>query len=203
MKISGMVAMTPTRLIGKFEGDLPWHIPEDLKLFKETTLNKTVVMGRKTYDSRGKALPNRKNIVLTRDHSWWVDDAIVINDPKKLVDVVDLYENIFIIGGADIYAIFMPYIEELHVSTIYADVEEKPEDIYFPDFYDHFDYYKPIKQYDMFDYGIFYKGYKKRKPAPLSKPIPTTSGGCTKSTTKNKVRLVPKYLSEISSFIST
>lgn len=192
MIVAGMVAMTPTRLIGKFEGGLPWHIPEDLKLFKETTLGHSIVMGRKTYDTRGKALPGRKNIVLTRDHSWWVDDAIVINDPEKVVDVVDLYEKIFIIGGADIYSIYLPSIEELHVSTVYVDVEERPEDVYFPEFYDQFDYYKLVKKYDNFDYGIFYKDKKTRKPAPIGRPIDTKC-----NTVKSALpKMFPKYLSE-------
>lgn len=170
MRVSGIVAMTPNRLIGKFGAkNLPWYLPEDLKLFKQITMGNTVVMGRKTYETRNKALPNRKNIVLTRDPGWWVDDAIVINHPDQLIGVVDLHEHIYIIGGSDIYSIFLPHIEDLHVSTVYTRVDEQPEDIYFPEFLDQFDYYQIVKHYDEFEYGIYRKDDRKRAPVPLGR----------------------------------
>ena len=72
MKLTAIVAMTPERVIGR-AGDLPWHLPEDLKFFKRTTSGHPIVMGRKTYESIGKPLPKRQNIVLTRDENWAPD----------------------------------------------------------------------------------------------------------------------------------
>ena len=77
MKLTAMVAMTPERIIGK-DNDLPWHLPEDLKLFKKTTSGHPIVMGRKTWDSIGRPLPKRQNIVLTRNADWSVEDLQLI-----------------------------------------------------------------------------------------------------------------------------
>ena len=78
LKLIAMVAMTSERIIGK-DGGLPWHLPEDLKTFKKYTTGHPIVMGRKTWDSIGRALPNRQNIVLTRDSSWAAEGAEIIH----------------------------------------------------------------------------------------------------------------------------
>lgn len=185
--------MTPNRLIGKFEGGLPWHISEDLKLFKRVTMGHPVVMGRKTYETRNKALPGRQNIVLTRDPGWWVDDAIVINRPEQLAGVVQMYDKVFIIGGADIYSIFLPYIGELHVSTVFLNVEEKEEDVYFPEFMDEFDFYQIMETHPEFEYGIYRKDDKKRQPVPFwTPPIKKTERERKNIPVKKKVSVEPE-----------
>ena len=99
--------------IGK-DGDLPWRQSSDLQFFKRTTLNKTVVMGRKTWDSLGRPLPKRRNIVMTR--SGLSDDV----ETMSFEEVVELAENeeVVIIGGGEIYALFLPHAKEVHRTII-------------------------------------------------------------------------------------
>lgn len=113
--------------LGK-DNNLIWHIPGDLKYFKEMTEGHTVVMGRRTFESIGKALPNRKNIVIS--HGDIFDkDIIVISNYKK---VLDLDEDVFIIGGKSIYELFIPYADNLYLTEI--DAEYEYADTYFPFF---------------------------------------------------------------------
>jgi len=97
--LTAVVAMDPNRLIGR-DGTLPWHLPEDLAFFKKTTLGHPVLMGRKTFESIGRPLPKRRNIVLTRDHDWKHDGVDIIHSPSEIPKTD---EKIFIIGGAEIY----------------------------------------------------------------------------------------------------
>ena len=109
-----IVAMDPNRLIGS-NGALPWHLPEDLAFFKKTTLGHPVLMGRKTFESIGRPLPKRRNIVLTRDQDWSHEGVEVIHVPSA-IPTSD--ENIFIIGGAEIYRVLSPQIDEWLVSHV-------------------------------------------------------------------------------------
>ena len=106
---------------------LLWNIPNDLKYFKKITTGKTVVMGRKTYESIEKPLPNRKNIVLTRQNIK-IENVEIINDYKK---VLEMNEDIFIIGGEQIYKVFLPYAANIYLTEIN---ESKEADSYFPKF---------------------------------------------------------------------
>ncbi len=112
--------------LGKYN-KLIWNIPNDLKYFKEMTQNKTIVMGRKTYESIGKPLKNRKNIVLTRQNIK-IDNVEIVNDYKELLKT---NEDIFIIGGEEIYRIFLPYANNLYLTEIN---DSKDADSYFPEF---------------------------------------------------------------------
>ena len=111
-----VVAMDPNRLIGR-DGSLPWHLPEDLAFFKKTTLGHTVLMGRKTFESIGRPLPKRRNIVLTRDRSWSHPGVEVIHSPDEIPETEG---KIFVIGGADIYKILSGRIDEWLVSHVHA-----------------------------------------------------------------------------------
>ncbi len=123
--------------IGK-DNDLLIHIPGDLKYFKDRTAGKTVVMGRKTLESLpgGKPLPNRRNIVLTRRSDYRIEGAEVVNSVEELLTLIRLHDNtldtddIFIIGGADIYKQMMPYCDKFYITKIDADL---PADRYFVD----------------------------------------------------------------------
>lgn len=108
---------------------LIWPIKEDLKYFKEKTTGKTVVMGENTYNSIGKALPNRNNIVLSYDKKK-IKDVTVINDYNEVFCLDE--KEIFIIGGASIYRLFLPYAKSLYLTEI--DMEDKDADCYFPSF---------------------------------------------------------------------
>lgn len=104
--------------IGK-DNQMPWRLPADLAYFKKQTTGKTIVMGRKTYDSLGKALPNRENIVLTRDPELTLADASVVHTKADILKRAET-EDIFIIGGAQIYALFADDADRLYVTKIAA-----------------------------------------------------------------------------------
>ena len=112
--------------IGK-DGDLPWRQSSDLQFFKRTTLNKTVVMGRKTWDSLGRPLPKRRNIVMTR--TGLRDDV----ETMSFEEVMALAENeeVVVIGGGEIYALFLPHAKEVHRTIIHTVVSDA--DTFAPD----------------------------------------------------------------------
>ena len=112
--------------IGK-EGDLPWRQSSDLQFFKRTTLNKTVVMGRKTWDSLGCALPKRRNIVMTRRGL----DAEVETMSFDEVIALANEEEVMVIGGGEIYALFLPHAKEIHRTVVHTVVENA--DTFAPD----------------------------------------------------------------------
>jgi dihydrofolate reductase len=147
MKFTGIVAMTPERIIGR-EGDLPWKLSEDLKFFKRTTSGHPIVMGRKTFDSIGRPLPKRQNIVLTRDDSWSADGVDVIHSPDDLASLELQDDQVFIIGGAQIYRAFLPLLDDLFVSWVY---DSHPGDTRFPEFESLFPKYEVVQQFDEFE----------------------------------------------------
>ncbi len=146
-KLIAMVAMTSDRVIGK-GNDLPWHLPEDLKLFKRTTSGHPIVMGRKTYDSIGRPLPKRQNIVITRDQSWSAEGVEVVYSPEAVRQLELMDEEVFIIGGAEIYSLFLPHIDELLVSHVYQEYEG---DTRFPEFEQYFNGFEVVEKFDAFE----------------------------------------------------
>ena len=129
-KISIIVAMSQNFVIG-LNNQLPWHISEDLQNFKKITLNHCVIMGRKTYDSIGKPLKDRRNIVISRNNSLLIDGVEVVNSLDKAISMVDDSSEIFIIGGEQIYTISLPLVTHLYVTKVYGDYKG---DAFFPDF---------------------------------------------------------------------
>ncbi|GAA5496604.1 dihydrofolate reductase [Rubritalea squalenifaciens DSM 18772] len=152
-KLIGMVAMTSNRVIGK-GNDLPWHLPEDLKLFKKTTSGHPIVMGRKTYDSIGRPLPNRQNIVITRDKGWSAEGVEVIHAPEDIHQLELMASEVYIIGGAQIYEAFLPHLSELLVSRVFEDYEG---DTYFPEFEGYFVGYDIEQVFEAFELRRYYK----------------------------------------------
>ena len=130
IRLTAVVAMTAERVIGR-AGSLPWHLPEDLAYFKRTTSGHPIVMGRKTYESIGRPLPKRRNIVLTRDATWSAEGVEVIHRPEELAKLPGLDGQVFIIGGAEIYAAFLPMLDDLLVSHV---LENHPGDTWLPEF---------------------------------------------------------------------
>ncbi|MBC1446227.1 dihydrofolate reductase [Listeria welshimeri] len=108
--------------IGK-DNTMPWHLPGDLQFFKKTTTGKTLVMGRKTYESLGKALPNRKTIVLTRDKELQLDDAEILHSREEVLALAQTGEPIYVVGGAEIYRLFMDVADKLIVTKIDAEFD--------------------------------------------------------------------------------
>lgn len=129
MKISLIAAMTQKGVIGQNQ-TLPWHIPEELKYFRAMTLNKPIVMGRKTFESMGsKPLPNRSNIILTRDRLFEASGCTVLHSVEEILQQFKQCDEMMIIGGADIYKLFLPLASRLYITVIH---ETYQGDTYFP-----------------------------------------------------------------------
>lgn len=131
MILKAIVAYAENRVIGK-DNDLIWHLPDDLKHFKRHTAGKTIIMGRKTWDSLGgRPLPNRRHIVITRSTDFAADGAEVVNSLEAAIDLAQYEEEVFIVGGAQIYTLSLPLIDVLEITEVHAEFEG---DAYFPVF---------------------------------------------------------------------
>jgi dihydrofolate reductase len=126
-KIALIAAMDKNRAISR-AGALPWHLPDDLKHFKALTLGKTVLMGRKTFQSIGRPLPKRRNVVLTKDPSFGAEGVEVVH---SLDDALLLDEEIMVIGGGEVYALFLPLATHLHLTLV--DTAIPDADTFFPE----------------------------------------------------------------------
>ena len=133
--LKAIVAHDPNRVIGN-NLDIPWHIREDFLHFKETTINHTVVYGSKTFESMGKPLPNRKNIVLHFDKSFNAPGCEIVTSIEEIVNrYKDSEEVVFICGGASIYRQFLPFVEELIISEV---KKEYVGNVFFPEYKEDF-----------------------------------------------------------------
>lgn len=128
-RVALVAAMDRHHVIGK-QGRLPWHLPDDLKRFKELTLGHTLLMGRKTWDSIGKPLPKRRNLVLTRDPGFSAPGAEVVRTPEEAVGLAAEDGSLFVIGGGEVYERFLPLADELFLTEVHTDVEGG--DAFFP-----------------------------------------------------------------------
>lgn len=146
MKLIAIVAMTPDRVIGR-DGTLPWHLPEDLSFFKRTTSGHPIVMGRTTYESIGRPLPKRRNLVLTRDDGWKQPGVETLASAESLF-ALNLEGPVFIIGGSQIYDAFLPLLDELIVSHVHHPY---PGDTRFPDFEHLFGSSEILETHDEFE----------------------------------------------------
>ena len=129
--VSLIVAKSKNNVIGN-KGKLPWNISEDLKRFKELTTDNVVIMGRKTYESlpkKSKPLPNRINIIISRDENYTVPNCLVFNDIKTAIRKAGTNKEVFIIGGGEIYKEGLKYADKLYITEVENDVEG---DTYFP-----------------------------------------------------------------------
>jgi dihydrofolate reductase len=128
--LSIIVAIAKNNVIGK-DNKLIWHLPEDLKRFKKLTTNHTIIMGRKTFESLGRVLPNRKHVVLSHNENYIVDNknVEVINCIDDIRKYIDSEEENFVIGGAGIYNLLLPFSKKLYITKIN---EEFDGDAYFP-----------------------------------------------------------------------
>ncbi len=125
--ISIIAAMDKNRLIGK-DNRIPWKIHEDLIYFRKTTMGHTVVMGRKTHESLGRPLDGRANIVLTRQKNYHCTDCMVLHSVQEVLDMFS-DEEVFIIGGFEIFKAFLPYVKRMYLTKIDKAYEG---DIWFP-----------------------------------------------------------------------
>ena len=120
-RISLIWAMSENRVIGS-DNQLPWHMSADLQYFKRTTSGHPVILGRKNYQSIGKPLPNRVNIVLTRARDFDAPGCKVVHSTDEALSVAGHETEIFIIGGAEIYKEFLPLAQKLYITEIHADI---------------------------------------------------------------------------------
>ena len=129
MKITIVAAIASNNVIGQ-KNSLPWDIPEDLKRFKQLTSGHTILMGRKTYDSIGRPLPNRTNIVMTKDTNYQKEGVEIVFDEREALNLIkDLNQEVFIIGGSKIYELFEPWATSLMITRVLKDFEG---DAFFP-----------------------------------------------------------------------
>lgn len=120
--LSMVVAHAANRIIGK-DNDMPWHLPADLAYFKKTTLGKPVVMGRKTYESIGRPLPGRLNIVISRDPAYQAEGITAVTSVDDALTFAGDVEEIMVIGGGAIYAHCMPAAQRLYITHIDAEID--------------------------------------------------------------------------------
>ena len=128
-RVSLIVAMARNRVIGA-NNKLPWHLPADLKHFKALTMGHHIVMGRKTFDSIGKPLPGRTSVVVTRDSQLKIDGCITVNSLEQAIAACGDDEEIFVIGGAELYTQAMPFVNTMYITEIQQDVQG---DAHFPE----------------------------------------------------------------------
>jgi dihydrofolate reductase len=126
--ISLIVAASENHVIGR-DGVLPWRQSDDLSHFRALTMGKPIVMGRKTWDSIGRALPGRQNIVVSRRPGFEAADAEVVVSAKAAVAATVGADEIMIIGGSEIYALFLPLADRVYLTRVHAEVEG---DAHFP-----------------------------------------------------------------------
>ena len=126
--ITLVVARAQNGVIGR-DGKLPWHLPADLRRFKALTMGSAMVMGRKTFDSLPGVLPGRRHIVLTRDRSWSAEGVEVAHDVEEALKLAG-GERLSIIGGAEIFALFLPLADRIELTEVLADI---PGDTFMPD----------------------------------------------------------------------
>ncbi|MBD8068077.1 dihydrofolate reductase [Bacillus sp. PS06] len=160
--ISLLVAIDKNRLIGK-DNDLPWHLPADLAYFKQVTMGHSIVMGRKTYESIGRPLPGRENIVITRDESYSIEGCKVIHSIDEILQLNSADQELFVIGGSEIFKGILPFADKLYLTEI---DEEFEGDTYFPEI--HFeDWELDSKEKGVKDeknpYDYYFCVYKKRQ----------------------------------------
>ena len=118
MKISIVVAMDTKGVIGRDNG-LPWHLPADLQHFKQTTMGKPILMGRKTHESIGRPLPGRTNIVITRDSGYRAAGCVVVNSIDAALAAAGDQDEIMVIGGADFYRQVLPRTDTIYLTRIH------------------------------------------------------------------------------------
>jgi dihydrofolate reductase len=130
MTISIIAAMGKNRELG-FQNKLPWSLPDDLKHFREVTRGHAVIMGRKTHEAVGRVLPDRKNIIITRDAAYQAEGCVIVHTIEDAIAAAQGDDEVFVIGGAEIYKLALPYAQKMLLTFI--DVAPQA-DAYFPEF---------------------------------------------------------------------
>lgn len=129
MNIAIIVATDDQGLIGR-DNDLPWRLSADLQYFRKTTMGKPLIMGRGTHESIGRALPGRRNIILTGQQDYQAEDCEVVNSLQQAIDTCMGEEEVMVMGGASLYQQFLPMANKLYLTEVHASLQG---DTWFPD----------------------------------------------------------------------
>ncbi len=132
MQVSLIVATAANNVIG-MKGELPWRLPDDLRRFKQLTTGKPIVMGRLTYESIGKALPDRQNIVISRDPGYAAPGCDVVSSPDAAIAMAGNADEVMVIGGGHVYRAFLPMATRIYMTRVHADIDG---DAFFPELND-------------------------------------------------------------------
>lgn len=130
MIISIIAAMANQRAIG-INNSLPWNLPADMRWFRQSTMGKPIIMGRTTFESIGKPLPGRQNIVVTRNRDYQMAGVTIVYSLEQAIEAVEGDDEVMIIGGSNIYGQALSFADRLYLTEIHADVEA---DAWFPEF---------------------------------------------------------------------
>jgi dihydrofolate reductase len=122
MTVSLVVAASTNNVIGR-DGELPWHLPDDLRHFKRITTGKPVIMGRRTFESIGRPLPDRQNIVMTRDPDYAAEGCEVVASVAEAMDVAGDADEVMVIGGGQVYRDFLPRADRIYMTRVQAEVQ--------------------------------------------------------------------------------
>ena len=128
--ITLIAAAAENNALGK-DNDLLWHLPEDFKRFKQITSGHYIIMGRKTFESFPKPLPNRTHIIITRQEEYLVDGCLVVHSLEEALEISPQNEEVFIIGGAQIYKQALPFADKIDLTRVHIELDA---DAFFPDF---------------------------------------------------------------------
>jgi dihydrofolate reductase len=128
MRLSIIVAIDKNYLIGR-NNTLPWHLPADLAYFKQTTWHKAIIMGRKTYESIGKALPERRNVIISRNTNFNATNCEVFSTPEAALKALQNEEEVMVIGGASLYEQLLPQTDRIYLTEVQGKFTG---DAYFP-----------------------------------------------------------------------
>ena len=156
-----IAAAAENNALGK-NNDLLWHLPDDFKRFKQMTTNHYIIMGRKTFESFPRPLPNRTHVVITRQPEYYYENVIVVEGLAEALACVPDGEDSFIIGGGEIYKLALPFVDKIELTRIHAQFEA---DTYFPEL-DSKEWELTDKQYHPKDgkhlYDFTYETYERR-----------------------------------------
>lgn len=153
ISFTGVVAMAADRAIG-IRNSIPWRLPEDMRVFKRLTMGHPILMGRKTWESLGRPLPGRQNIVLTRDAGYKAEGAVVIHDVAELEQMELQDAEVMVIGGAQIYGMMLPKMQRLYVSEVSGEFEA---DTWFPPFAELFAKRTVVERFEGFELVLYEK----------------------------------------------
>lgn len=152
MSLTAIVAMDPNRVIGR-DGQLPWHLPEDLKTFKKLTTGNPIIMGRTTYESIGRPLPNRRNIVVSTTMSDAPNGTELAASPEAALELVDPELSAFVIGGSALYSAMLPMCDGVYISHVHDCYDG---DAWFPEIDQWFVKDRVVEKHDSFDL-VYYR----------------------------------------------